>query len=321
MEVITPRQAVAAARRIVIVQERPNPSKDFFVDPLLHGCTAEVVVRGFDEPLPGELLKGALVILVRYVPPAWKKLLEAHRHTLEGLVLFMDDDLLDLAASQGLPWRYRWKLARLAGLQRNWLRGQRVALWVSTPFLARKYAEWRPGLLQPAAWAPPTRPVSLFYHGSASHGDEIRWLREPVAEALRIEPRLSFEIIGDQRVQRLYAGVPRVTVVRPMAWHAYQHFLLQPGRDIGLAPLVDNRFNQARSYTKFFDISRAGAVGLYPRGSIFEEVVQDGINGRLLPMEPQAWCRAILELTGNCRERTRLSHAAQVGCTKRQVGA
>ena len=33
--------------------------------------------------------------------------------------------------------------------------------------------------------------------------------------------------------------------------------------DIGLAPLFVSPFNNARSYTKFLDIARQGAVGLY----------------------------------------------------------
>ncbi|WP_444677554.1 hypothetical protein [Halomonas sp. E19] len=132
------------------------------------------------------------------------------------------------------------------------------------PYLQHKYADWHPRLAEPAPLPMPQQPVRLFYHGSASHGDEIHWLRDVVAEVLAAEERLSFEIIGGDAVRRRYAGLPRVTVVHPMPWDAYQHFLAQPGRHIGLAPMVENRFNRARSYTKFFDITAAGAVGLYP---------------------------------------------------------
>ena len=106
-----------------------------------------------------------------------------------------------------------------------------------------------------------------------------------------------FEIVGKKEVFELYRGLPRVTVVHTLKWPAYQTFLAIPGRHVGLNPLLDNPFNKARSYTKFFDITRSGAVGIYTPGCACASVVDHGQNGLLVDSDPDAWVAAILSLT------------------------
>ena len=301
---------------IFLVEERANPSSDYFVLPVLRAQGAEVRRFGFRElPCAGDLAAGcdgAMVVLVRYVPRRWRRWIEAERARIGQLVFFMDDDLLELAASRGLPWRYRWKLARLATWQQGWLRRQQARLWVSTDYLARKYSQWNPVVVHPAPFPGVSgkpllaRGCRVFYHGSASHGAEVRWLRPVLEEVLLRNEQVSFEIIGGREVYRLYRGLPRVTVVHPMHWPAYQAFLTVGGRDIGLAPQLDSPFNQGRSYTKFFDITRAGAVGIYSAGSANAAVVAHEREGLVIDMEPAHWVDAILRLAGDAALRQTL---------------
>src|SRR5690606_26263349 len=146
-----------------------------------------------------------------------------------------------------------------------------------------------------------------FYHGSASHRAEFEWLLPVVEQALARCPQLAFEVIGDRRTRAQFARIPRVQVLYPMAWPAYQALLQRPGRTIGLAPLLDVPFNAARSPTKFFDITQAGAVGLYAQGPIYQPVVEHGVNGLLLPMNrPEAWVDAIEQLVADEPRRLRM---------------
>ncbi|MEH6472467.1 MAG: glycosyltransferase [Halopseudomonas sp.] len=298
-----------------IVEEQPNPSTDFFVEPALAtaGCdSATRIVRCRFTELPKvEALNGAVVIFVRYVPKPWKQLVESARDQISQIIFFMDDDLLDLGASKGMPWRYRIKLARLATLRKRWLRTLSAKLWVSTPFLHNKYQDWNPSLVSPKPLSRTDSTIRLFYHGSASHNDEIRWLYPVIKTVLLNDERLSFEIIGGKEVNQMFRELPRTTVVHPMKWLAYKAFLSQPGRMIGLAPLLDIPFNQARSYTKFFDITHAGAIGIYARNPIFAEVVVDGVNGLLVEMDQQQWIEAIQTLVANKKgRRTMCENAA-----------
>lgn len=281
---------------IYLVEEQHNPSTDYFVLPAVSHSGMRVVRCGFaDLPALADLA-GAAVVFVRYVPSAWARLIDAVRPQLHSLVYFMDDDLLDVDASTGMSWRYRLKLARLAAWRRGWLRRQVAEIWVSSGYLQQKYADWHPRLVLPSCLANPADVRRMYYHGTASHDAEIRWLRPVLEEALRRDERLVLEIVGGRDVYRLYRGVPRVTVVHPMKWPAYQSFLAMPGRHIGLAPLLDVPFNRGRSYTKFFDITRCGAVGIYSPGSIYSEVVSHGENGLIVELEQEAWVTAILEL-------------------------
>ncbi|ASF47529.1 glycosyltransferase [Methylovulum psychrotolerans] len=321
--------APAPKPTVFLIEECANPSTDFFILPLL-AAGGFPLVRCFHADVPEpEALTDAIVIFVRYVPPAWARLVGACRARLRALVFFMDDDVLDVAASAGMPLSYRYKLAKLAWRQRAWLRGQQPQLWVSTPYLVEKYATWRAQLVLPTPIAFPEPIRRIFYHGSiATHQAEIRWLRPVVAEVLARDPQAAFEIIGKKDVFELYRGLPRVTVVHTLKWPAYQGFLAQPGRHVGLNPLLDVPFNLARSQTKFLDITRCGAVGVYSPGGSCAAVVEHGRQGLVVANEQAAWVEAILSLTqdetfryglwGNAQAKT-LEMAAQAQQANRQL--
>lgn len=309
-------RATGATDRVYLVEEQCNPSTDYFVLPAVSAGGHQVVRCGFaDLPVPAEL-EGAAVVFVRYVPPAWAKLVEAVRPRLRALAFFMDDDVLEAGASAGMPWRYRFKLARLAAWRSGWLQRQAAELWVSTPYLQQKYAEWRPRLVLPSPAAGCMDACRIFYHGTASHTAEIRWLRPVVEEALCRDERLTFEIAGGRDVHRLYRGMERVTVAHPMKWPAYQAFLAMPGRHVGLVPLLDTPFNRARSYTKFFDITRCGAVGIYAPDSACAEVVNHRVDGLVVSQKRDAWIEAILHLAQN----EPLRHSLLSNATKKMSG-
>lgn len=280
-----------------VVEERPNSSSEFFVLPAISRNGFRAVHCGFSDLPTAAELDGAVVVFVRYVPQAWAKLVKAVRPRLHALVFFMDDDVLDTSASVGMPWSYRFKLERLGSRWSGWLRRQGAELWVSTPYLQKKYADWHPKLVLPSPVAVRSDVCRVFYHGSvATHGAEIHWLRPVMEEALRRDERIAFEIVGGTDVLRLYHGLPRVNVIHTMKWAAYLQFLAMQGRHIGLAPLLEHPFNQARSYTKFFDITRCGAVGIYSPDSVYTEVVSHGREGLIVKLDQALWVESILKL-------------------------
>lgn len=291
-----------------LVEEQANPSADFFVLPALAAAGWRVVRCGFSDLPATKDLKGSVVVFVRYVPLAWARLVESVQ--LHSLIFFMDDDVLDVHASIGMPWRYRFKLARLAAWRITWLREQKAQLWVSTPYLQEKYARWQPQLVLPSPVGVASDVCRVFYHGSASHNAEIDWLYPIMEEVLRRDMQVTFEIVGGRDVYRLYRGLPRVNVVHPMKWPAYQHFLSSGIRDIGLAPLLDLPFNRARSYTKFYDFTRCGAVGVYSQGSECASVIHHGTDGLIVGLEQDAWVSAILALSSDKPLRQKLQYNA-----------
>lgn len=295
-----------------LVEEQANPSSDFFVWPWLQENGHKVSACRLHTPPPVMTQANSCVIFIRYLTPAWRKWVEENREQLGRLVFFMDDDLFDLSAHAGLPLRYRYKLWLLACRHKSWLQRMGVELWVSTPWLAEKYASWSPVVLQPQSpYMRSTPQKTLFYHGSASHGAEFEWLYPVFEQVLAQDASLSVELIGSQAIRKQFAALPRVHVLHPMSWPAYQALLARPGRTIGLAPLLNNHFNAARAPTKFFDITQAGAVGIYADHPVYRSLVRHEHNGLLLPMEQQAWVNAILRLSANEPARLNMLKNAQ----------
>ena len=298
--------------KIYIVEERPNPTTDLYILPAFLGQGRDVIKLSLHELPKLKANSTFSVVFVRYLSASWKRFLNQHRAQLVDLVFFMDDDLFDLSATKGTPFRYRHKLYKLAFKHQAWLRSMDASLWLSTPHLMEKYQSWKPVQVLPRPMAQPTEVITVFYHGSSSHKREIHWLYDVMKSVLEQDERISFEIIGGKEVNKQYKSLPRTVVSHPMSWETYTRWIAQPGRAIGLAPLLDEPFNHARSYTKFFDITQAGAVGIYAEASQYSEVVTHGKNGYLLNMEKLSWVNAILELAGNTGKRDQMLENARL---------
>ena len=335
--------------RIYIVEEGPNPSTDYFVLPLVTRTHATVLRCSWDQLPAADDLHGASVIFIRYVTSEWRALIEQTRHSLARLIYFMDDDLFDWKAAQGLTWRYRFKLLKRATWQRKWLLKMQPELWVSTPWLQQKYASLKPCLVLPTPLSlasycielpnhadsanveikqfdkvvakkcnisakdgatDQTEDCVVFYHGTGSHQAEIDWLLPVIEQVLAVNNNIRFEIIGNAKTQNLYGHLRRVTMIPQMKWPAYQDFIKQPGRHIGLAPMLDHPFNLARSYTKFFDIHRADAAGIYAERGPWQAFIEPGKQGVLVPMQVASWVSAILDLAAAQAQRARILRAA-----------
>lgn len=298
---------ISDAHKVFIVEEDINPSSDYFIVPEINHDN-ELLTRCNWKTLPSiEELDQATVIFVRYIPNTWKRLISKERSRLANVIYFMDDDLWDLNVTSGLPWQYRVKLAMYATYHQKWLKTMGAQIWLSTPWLINKYQNSNPRLVTPKPifdssstfGGQPSNQIRIFYHGSASHRSEIIWLQPIIKEVLKQDDHVTFEIIGDQKVNRLYRILERCTIVNPMKWPSYKAFISQQGRHIGLAPSLPLPFNHARSYTKFFDVTASGAVGIYAKPGPCENIISHGQDGILLNMNPSEWIDAILELAQN----------------------
>lgn len=297
-------------QRWLLLERGANPSSDYYVRPHIADDRQPIETRDAiqDAPHADDLRPGTRVVVVRYLSSAWAQALHAARGHLAGVAYFMDDDLLDPSTWAGLSREYRQKLARDCAAVHRHIQALADDYWVSTPALRAKYAWLSPRVL-PARALPvaTTPPITLFYHGTASHRDEQAWLRPIVAEALRENPPLHFEVVGDHEVNRLYRDLPRVSIVHPMSWPNYRAFCESRRRGIGLAPLLPGPFNAARSPLKFFDIARCGAPGVYSDVEPYRGFVADGRDGVLAPNEPQRWVQAIGELVRDSARREQLA--------------
>lgn len=293
-----------------IIEESVNPSSDFFVVPELKRRGYEVRRFGFDFFPKPEELSGKVLVFVRYVPKRWKLFIDRFGAKIQQLIYFMDDDLFQFSSLSGLPLRYQIKLIRYALFSQSWLKKYNVEYWVSTPYLQTAYQSLQPELILPTPMKQTNKPVTVFYHGSASHNAELRWLFPVIEEVLCARNDIIFEVIGNAEVRKLVRGIPRVNLLQPMKWISYQGLIARGGRDIGLAPLLDSPFNRARSHTKFFDITAAKSVGVFANNEVYTSVVKHEYNGMLASMEHSEWINMILMLIDDVDKRRNLLAAA-----------
>jgi glycosyltransferase involved in cell wall biosynthesis len=126
----------------------------------------------------------------------------------------------------------------------------------------------------------------------------------------RLCPETHFEVIGGDRVARIFKKVPRITVLDTMAWSDYLSYTQNNRFDIGVAPLLDTLFNRGRGPIKFFDYARCGAVGVYSSGPAFESFVTDGVDGFVLKNDQQLWVDTLIKLVHSPDLRATMYEAA-----------
>ena len=302
--------------QVWIVHERENPSTDYYILPRFDLKYYEVNTCLFDQVPLVEQLEGAIVVLVRYLPKAWRNVLSRHRLKLKQLIYFMDDDLFDWRATQSMPLRYRAKLFKQVTAYQKWLFQQKPVFWFSTPYLKDKYHRFDPVLIEPVPISTLEAGIKVFYHGSNSHRAEIDWLYQVIRLVLERDPSISFELMGGEHVNRLFRSLGQVQVMNYLSWPAYQRWLVQCRHDIGLVPLMDHPFNRARACVKFYDIVRAGAVGIYAQNSECGRWVEDQKEGVVLPMKPERWAEAILNLAKVPAKRQQMLTHSQKRCAQ-----
>lgn len=272
----------------------------------MEGITTEFVDIGKVDPAAFDIQPGTFVVIVRYATRAWLRRLANARSRLTGVVYFMDDDLPAGLRNPDLPFRYRYKILRLFWVQRPALSAVCSEIRVSTRHLAEKYDLDARCVVEPlpllsGSYAPST--VTYFYEATASHRAELRWLRDVVAAVQRQTSDLTFVTVGGAEIHRLFADIPRTLCLHPVPWPTYLQSFPHLRHDIGLAPVLQSEFNQGRSHTKFFDITRLGAAGIYSNCPPYVDFVRPGIDGLLADNRIEAWSTAIIDLACSAQRR------------------
>jgi hypothetical protein len=312
-------QALAINKRsgAVILSGGATATTDYFLVPHLENLGYEVTLFDYRaEPFESAFDVGGcrMVVISRYVSGCWFGVLERLHRQGARLVYFMDDDLFDIRALRGLPLRYQWKIVTQAWIFRSRLMRMCDEFWVSTDYLAEKYARLKPVQIDPL---PSHKTIEgeagihVCYHGTASHRQEIEWL-VPVIEAVQAcGDNIHFELFGTHEASKQLGKLPRVSVLHPMTWPNYLAFTSAQQRDIALAPLLPGQFNAARGPTKFYDYTRMGAVGLFSNVNPYGEFVRNGVDGLLLDNDPAVWTETILMLAQNEPKRESMAEAAR----------
>lgn len=307
-------------RSVLVLAHGTLPTTDIYLASRLagvQGLPARFVDTTVELLDSFSLPEGTFVIIVRHSPKAWLRLLQRHRGQLAGVALLLDDDIPGVLGCPDLPLRYALKTAFRYLTTRRLFASLCDAVWVSTLFLQDKYRAVGPRLLEPLYLGTPfhakSQAVTYSYHGTSSHRREVAFLVEVVR---RVQSRLDnahFEIIGGAGIRRLFRGIPRVRVQHPMTWPDFLAYTASVHHAVGLAPMLDTRFNQARSHNKLYDITRCGAAGIYSDVAVYRNNVHAGC-GIVCPNDADVWADQICHLLSDAEARQAIFKNALAWC-------
>lgn len=314
----TGRQAKRATRSVLVTGRwYPNPTFDYYLKGRLRQLGLPVTyvdVRdrsGLDAFHPDD----SFVIVCRYAHRRLADWLTAHESRITGTGLLIDDDVHALISARRIPLIYKGFLLRDALMPWQGLHRRFDRIWASTPTLADRL-DCGAEIMEPAPCLedyalprekPSTERLTMVFHAGGVHLEEHLFLRPVVEAALRRHPRLVFETYAEEAHARVWAGLDRVTVHRPLSWPEFKLATQFAGADIALVPLMPTALNQTRAPTKKIDVARLGAAGLFGIGAPY----QSKTGERLVEYRPDAWAAAIDELVTDTALRDRLRLASR----------
>jgi GT2 family glycosyltransferase/glycosyltransferase involved in cell wall biosynthesis len=157
-----------------------------------------------------------------------------------------------------------------------------------------------------------TQPIIIGYMGSESHLPDLDLIM-PVLEHLlnRYQNALELHFWGIKPSLKI-ANYPQVKWFPAVTYKyvEFSRFFQTQNADIFIAPLLNNRFNRAKSPLKFFEYSSLGTPGVYSKLETYEQVVLHGENG-FLATSQEEWHDHLIQLIENNELRYQLAKNAQ----------
>lgn len=211
--------------------------------------------------------------------------------------------------------------------------GEADAVTVTTPFLAERLSRFNsnvhvlPNYLRWGMWedAPQQseleRPrLRIGWMGRAFwHKGDLAVLRGLIGPWLRRNPDVDFVAAGDEDVHDLL-GVPEGQRVSypPVHFRDLKLAEITATMDIGLVPLEENGFNDAKSALKGMEYAACGIPCIASPTESYRSWVEPGETG-LLAGRPKDWLRALDELVRNDDARRAMGRAARAKASQHTI--
>lgn len=225
------------------------------------------------------------------------------------LIYDLDDDLISLSKDHPEAEFYENLKAPILRLL---VCADRV--WVSTSVLARRIESWVRHVTVIAnevdhrLWTFPSdiaaaesnEVVKVLYMGTMTHGGDFNIARSALKRLVRdFGKRVSIRIIGAFPSTDDTSWFRRIHIPATAAksYPAFVRWLVAHNDcQIGIAPLVDNAFNESKSHIKFLDYAALGLATVASDVPAYREVIKHGENGLLVQSNDDAWHEALKSL-------------------------
>jgi tetratricopeptide (TPR) repeat protein len=232
------------------------------------------------------LLLAADLVIIRMVADAdliglaWERK-QAQRPT----VFEIADDFLSLPECNPAAEYYAREETRAILFQ---LIAQCDMVQVTTAALQRKYSRYHTQIevfenhvekLLPLT--PKSPQTTLAWAGSDGHFDDMKAVADVLVQWLRRHSQVRLALKCSPRIHDLFVDLPAEQVVfeEPGSLPSYMEFLSH--FHIGIAPLIDNEYNRARSDIKFLEYSSAGLAAVCADLETYNTSLAHGTNGLL----------------------------------------
>ena len=308
-------KASPAGPRIMIIPElfepwHPTPCAYIrLLQPLYHpAITGDAQLRVV-EAKDAVHYQADLIITQRHAIPDIETAdaIAAHARRIGAPIVFdLDDDLLNIPATHPDAKTLRPK----ANVVRRMLK-HADTVWVSTSSLAASLASVRPDAvvienrLDERIWTPTettgpvcSDPVRILAMGTNSHKDDFAMIEPALRELKRQHGhRVLIDILGMTNQSDLAYGLNRIGP-SPQGSRSYPAFVdwlcaRRPAWHIGLAPLVDTKFNRCKSSLKALDYAALGMTVVASDVPVYRGSIADGAAGQLVPNTTEAWYGAL----------------------------
>lgn len=207
----------------------------------------------------------------------------------------IDDDIIDIAGyNQASEFIKPGSVLSNIALTQF---GASDGIIVSTPYLKEVYSDYNshvyvvPNSIDVQKWDRARRKkrpgVRIGWIGATSHTEDLRLLENVIPRVLASNPEARFVFVS-AHIPDFLKGIDRVDVVEK--WSPilkYPDHLAAQDFDMGLAPLVDNKFNRAKSNLRWLEYSALGVPCVASNVGHFKETVRNGIDGFLANNEDE----------------------------------
>jgi glycosyltransferase involved in cell wall biosynthesis len=176
----------------------------------------------------------------------------------------------------------------------------------------------------------PTRKKVIGYAGSITHNSDLRMIIPALRNVLMAHPDWKFEILGavtSEDTKVLFKDFPEKTLKQLSfkggtdSWKGYPDLLASQGWNVGIAPLIDDEFNRAKSHIKWMEYAMCGiptlASKVYPYAEPIQgtSVIEDGKTG-LLFSTPEEFEHKLCALMENGILRDEIASNAKAAVVK-----
>jgi glycosyltransferase involved in cell wall biosynthesis len=286
----------------------------FFIVDDYHGCGwyrchvpgMELQRRGYrvtlnDGITPQQVDASDVIVFQRQWRPVALQAMQYAKQTGKLTVFELDDDLWNLHPSN--PGYKAWSRPRMIGGLEAMLRLADVVT-TTTPALADQLRRFNgnirilPNMLPGEHWrVERVRPagydrVAVGWAGSSTRGRDLEIVKDIVLQLLARYPRMDFLVAGDDS-NMVFPPHERIRQLRPVKIEQYPRLIAE--FDVGIAPVVDSRFNQAKSDLKILEYGILGVPCVASNVEAYAHSVENGENGFLAKNDKQ-WLKYLERL-------------------------